>query len=56
MSEATADAALLVVRCRRCRRPLTDPEARARQVGDDCAEVEFAARQGGIEQETLPGL
>lgn len=45
-----------LVRCRRCHRPLHDPDARARQLGDDCAEAEFAARLGGIEQDALPGL
>ena len=45
-----------LVRCRRCRRPLHDPAARAREIGDECAEAEFRARLGGIEQEPLPGL
>jgi hypothetical protein len=39
-----------------CHRPLHDPEARALGIGPECAERDFAARQGGIEQDALPGL
>lgn len=45
-----------VVRCTGCRRPLTDPESRAVGYGPECAEVEFARRDGAIEQEPLPGV
>ncbi len=56
-ADADAHPGLLrLVRCRLCRRPLREPEARALGVGPECAETEFRARQGGIEQEPLPGL
>ena len=45
-----------IVHCRECHRPLRTPEARALGIGPECAEQEFAARQGGIEQDALPGL
>jgi hypothetical protein len=56
VTESPPDAEPRLVRCRHCHRPLREPEARALGVGPECAEAEFAARQGGIEQETLPGL
>lgn len=56
MSEPPPKVPLRLVCCRRCHRPLWTAEARAREIGDDRAEAEFAARQGGIKQETLPGV
>jgi hypothetical protein len=56
VSGPAPDAEPRLVRCRVCRRPLHDPEARALGIGPECAEAEFAARLGGIDQDTLPGL
>lgn len=43
------------VRCRRCSRPLHDPEARALQLGPECRDWEAARRRGHIPQDTIPG-
>ncbi len=44
------------VRCRRCGRPLHDPEARMLRLGRECRRPEESVRVVPGEQETLPGL
>ncbi len=44
------------VRCRRCGRPLHDPESRMLRLGRECRGPEHATRVVPGEQETLPGL
>ncbi|MDH6575044.1 DUF6011 domain-containing protein [Kitasatospora sp. MAP5-34] len=44
------------VRCRRCARPLHDPESRILRLGPECRGPDTAPRAVPGDQETLPGL
>ncbi|GAA2144492.1 hypothetical protein GCM10009760_32050 [Kitasatospora kazusensis] len=44
------------VRCRRCDRPLRDPESRILRLGPECRDPDPAARALAGDQDTLPGL
>lgn len=44
------------VRCRECRRLLTDPDARMLGIGHGCDSKRFAGRRFDPEQDALPGL
>ncbi|WP_371483503.1 DUF6011 domain-containing protein [Kitasatospora sp. NBC_00315] len=44
------------VRCRRCGRPLHDPQARILRLGRECRGPEDAVRVVAGDQEALPGL
>jgi hypothetical protein len=49
---------LLAVRvtCRRCHRPLHDPESRMLRLGPECRDPDRHARRHDVEQDRLPGL
>ncbi|MDH6129319.1 DUF6011 domain-containing protein [Kitasatospora sp. GP82] len=44
------------VRCRRCGRPLHDPESRILRLGRECRGPDDSVRVLPGEQDTLPGL
>jgi hypothetical protein len=44
------------VTCRRCHRPLHDPESRARRLGPDCDHQRERTARHDVDQDTLPGL
>ncbi|WP_441246426.1 DUF6011 domain-containing protein [Kitasatospora sp. McL0602] len=46
----------VVVRCRRCGRPLHDPESRILRLGRECRGPAEAVHVVPGEQDTLPGL
>ena len=44
------------VTCRRCRRPLHDPESRLLRLGPECRGADRHTRRHDVEQDQLPGL
>ena len=42
--------------CRRCHRPLHDPESRLLRLGPECRDPDRHTRRRDVEQDTLPGL
>jgi hypothetical protein len=44
------------VTCRRCHRPLHDPESRMLRLGPECRDLVAPAQRHDVEQDELPGL
>ncbi|WP_228981328.1 DUF6011 domain-containing protein [Streptomyces sp. DH12] len=45
------------VRCRKCRRELTDPESRRRRLGPECdPDARITHDRHHVDQEPIPGL
>ena len=44
------------VTCRRCHRPLHDPESRLLRLGPECRDPDRRVRRHDVEQDQLPGL
>jgi hypothetical protein len=44
------------VTCRRCHRPLHDPESRLLRLGPECRDPDRHTRRHDVEQDQLPGL
>ncbi|MFD8701206.1 DUF6011 domain-containing protein [Kitasatospora sp. NPDC059648] len=44
------------VTCRRCHRPLHDPESRMLRLGPECRDPAERVARFEVEQETLPGV
>jgi hypothetical protein len=44
------------VSCRRCHRPLHDPESRLLRLGPECRNPDRRARRHEVEQDTIPGV
>jgi hypothetical protein len=44
------------VTCRRCHRPLHDPESRTLRYGPECRDAAARVARYDVEQDTLPGM
>ncbi|TWE17083.1 DUF6011 domain-containing protein [Kitasatospora atroaurantiaca] len=55
-SAETQEQLAVHVRCRRCRRPLHDPESRLLRLGRYCEHRDAQTRRYDVEQDVLPGL
>ena len=57
LPDTTAQGLLAVrVTCRRCHRPLHDPESRELRLGPACRDPDRHVRRHDVDQDALPGL
>ncbi|MFJ9692858.1 DUF6011 domain-containing protein [Kitasatospora sp. NPDC101183] len=52
----TPEALRPLVTCRRCHRPLHDPESRTLRLGPECRDPDPHTRRYDVPQDPLPGL